>query len=78
MSTIAIPTPGGAKVGLSKFAVIALGAAGGVAFVQAQGIKMLPEMAWNWSLGPISGLHVWFGVGALLGGAAGAMVSAKL
>ena len=75
MSSIAIPTPGGSKVGLAKFGVIALGAAVGVMVMQSYGIQALPDAAWNWSVGPISGLHLWFGIGALLGGAAGAMVS---
>ena len=78
--SIAIPTPGGAKVGVAKFVPIALGAALGIGLAQAYLLPALPEAAYQWNLGPvpINGVTFWSGVGALLGGAAGAMISAKL
>lgn len=73
---VALPAPGG-KVGLKTFTVYIAGAAGGVAVMANYGIAALPEAAYNWNLGPVSGLHVWFGVGAILGAGLAAMAAAK-
>lgn len=72
--SVALPAPGG-SVGLKTFAVYGAGAAVGIMAMQNFGVKSLPEAAWNWSVGPISGLHLWFGVGAIVGAALAAKVA---
>lgn len=74
--SVAIPTPGGAKVGLSKFAVISAGAAVGV-YLAGSNMDKLPAWAYQWNIGPVGGMHFILGVGAVLGGAAGAMIASK-
>ncbi|HYF22607.1 MAG TPA: hypothetical protein VD929_04330 [Caulobacteraceae bacterium] len=77
--SVTIPTPGGANVGIAKFVFIAGGATVGIAAVQSFVLPALPQAAYQWNFGPyFDGIKFWSAVGAILGGAAGAMLSSKL
>jgi hypothetical protein len=76
MSNLAIPAPGG-SVSPARFAIMALGAAGGIVVLNAYVGPKLPASLVQWSFGPISGQTFWFGIAALLGGAAASMAYSR-